>query len=133
MKYTDEEIQRLAKDKFPGQKSVNNLGRQMGYVVGFKKAQELLPTEGTKPLSEITDEDFIEVAKYMGLTEGDFEIERRPSDVHLCTFTEECTLFFEDGSIYFSDYDELPKTGRDYLDAYDFLRSKGYILPTTKS
>jgi len=83
-----------------------------------------------KPLSSITDEDAIEVAEFMGLTEGDFEINHRPTDIHIDADSQELTLFFEDCSIYFNDFNsDEASTGTDYLSVYDYLRSKGYALP----
>lgn len=83
-----------------------------------------------KPLTSITNEDAIETAKLMGLTEGDFRLELRPTDIHLQAEGQEFTLFYEDCSIYFNDLDsDLANSGIDYLAAYDFLRSKGYALP----
>jgi hypothetical protein len=83
-----------------------------------------------KSLSSITDEDAIEVAKLMGLSEGDFEVSHRSTDIHIESYSQEFTLFFEDCSIYFNDFDtDSANTGIDYLSAYDFLRSKGYALP----
>lgn len=81
-------------------------------------------------ISSITDEDTIEVAKLMGLTEGDFEITHRTTDIHINSYSQEFTLLFENCSIYFNDFDTYSaNTGIDYLSAYDFLRSKGYALP----
>lgn len=81
-------------------------------------------------LADITDEDAIEVAQLMGLTEGDFELERKLSDIHIDAGGQEFTLFFEDSSIYFNDFNtDSANSGTDYLSAYDFLRSRGYAIP----
>lgn len=81
-------------------------------------------------LADITVEDAIEVAKLIGLSEGDFEVSHRPTDIHIEAYSQEFTLFFEDCSIYFNDFDtDSANTGIDYLSAYDFLRSRGYALP----
>lgn len=94
MKYTEEQIKKFAKETYPGGSDISRVGR-ISYVAGFKKAMELMHPPATKTLSEITDGDFIELSFQMGLASEDFVIERRPTDVHLKTETQECTLFLK--------------------------------------
>lgn len=103
MKYTDEKIKEFAKTSsleiYKKDHIIVDINFNIAFIAGFKKAQELLSVQGTKPLSEITDEDYQEVVRLIG-----------------------SKMF---------GYGDNKKDSIQYLVAVnDYLRSKGYILPT---
>jgi hypothetical protein len=88
-----------------------------------------------RPLSSITDDEAVQMALIMGLTSGDFTIERTDEDGQplLCLNAEEesqCLSIFFEGDIYFHDLDSMDAVpGLNYLHAYTYLQQKGFALP----
>lgn len=80
-----------------------------------------------KPLSAISDEDAIEVAKIFGVK---YKIRR--SDVNPCLFkvhgTYE-TIMFDSNSVVFDDGNGETGCTAESLFVYQYLQSKGYDLP----
>ena len=120
-----------------------NIG-YLGFRAGFKKAQELFSVQGTKPLSEITDEDAGKLATIVlfdpqiedwnpdevwssdGNTEGDFYF----LEVGMRCWSGVLVIKEKSGSIALFDEDENLMEIYNLVSVVDFLRSKGYILPT---
>lgn len=92
------------------------------------------------PLSQISDEDAIEVAKLIDnapfFTHKKWEIKRVDNEPasYLKVFSEKSHHYYEidfDGYLWYKDEytAEMPPFALpNYLDAYDYLRSKGYAL-----
>ena len=94
-----------------------------------------------KPLSQITDEDAIEVAEIINISNYDFiesfEDSNTTAIKSIVTSKKDGDCYggivyiYKDGTIYW-DYHNKDKYGESeirLLMAYDFLRSKGYALP----
>lgn len=138
MKYTEEQIKEFAHNEFPDVGTFHPLCRREGFIVGFKKAMELLQPPAIKPLSDITDEDAVEVIRiFKGSSIGNLKFRDKinPWNERFRQFyyesdsepkVEHIVANFSDNGIHAlrSDRDSC------YLFAFDFLRSKGYILPT---
>jgi len=84
------------------------------FIECFREAQELLSVQGTKPLSEITDEDKENIALMF------LEITAAPSESLLYCFHNSIKPLM-------SNFDRMQYR------IVDYLRSKGYILPTQKT
>ena len=82
-----------------------------------------------KPLSKISDEDAIEVAKILHEVEGNFEIVYNADDLtSVSAFGRPCysdTIdIFWNGNLRYDIASSI-----QILNAYDYLHSKGYALP----
>lgn len=78
------------------------------------------------PLSQISDEDAIEVAKILGNAENGSSIEWDCGGESFDFIGDYCGTVYYDGEI---DYNENEQVSLLILQAYDYLRSKGYALP----
>lgn len=128
MKYTEEQIKQIFADNSDcfadaeGQLIPIPAMTLETFVSSFKNAMELLQPPATKPLSEITDEDAIKVAKIVAGSNVE-------SINHLNNQVK--TIFSEHNIFWFLDLYRVDSA--TCLNVSDFLRSKGYILPTTKA
>lgn len=77
-------------------------------------------------LSQISDEDAIEVAKILGNAENGSSIEWDCGGESFDFIGDYCGTVYYDGEI---DYNENEQVSLLILQAYDYLRSKGYALP----
>ena len=79
-----------------------------------------------KPLSQISDEDAIEVGKLLFDNKTGIQIERTHDAINILG-SEIVYIWFEDAEILYDD--ASVQSPLRILSAYDYLRSEGYLLP----
>jgi len=127
---TDEQIKEFAKTSsleiYKKDHVIVDINFHIAFIAGFKKAQELLQVKGTKPLSEITELELSELAEISNITIGN----------HFSDDFESIKSFKKHITGIKSFRGQLSSMPHDIcwpVDFFDYLRSKGYILPTQKA
>jgi hypothetical protein len=97
--------------------------------VGLERMLKIKYSLKLKPLSKISDEDAIEVARILHGEEGDFKIVYNADSLtSVSAFGRPCYAetidIFWIGDLRYETADSIK-----ILNAYDYLRSKGYAIP----